>query len=64
MCLSAPFVFRKLREMSTMVLPFQCMTRRFVSVTFATGTAFRFSSAARARNFSTSFAATQQAILS
>ena len=44
-CLAAPLVFRKSRLRSTMVFPLQVMVRRGLSVTSATVTASRFSSA-------------------
>ena len=63
-CLAQPLVFRKPREISTMVFPFQVMHRRFLSVTVATATASMFSLAAAAMNASASFARTTTAIRS
>ena len=45
-CLSAPLELRNSLEMSTIFLPFQCITRRGSSVTVATFTHCRFSPAA------------------
>ncbi len=42
-CFSAPFEFRKLRLMSTIVAPFQLIFRRGLDVTSATTVASRFS---------------------
>ena len=64
MCLSAPLEFRNSRDMSTIVLPCQCITRRGSSVTVATTVASRFSSAARLKKASLSSAAITTAILS
>ena len=64
MCLAAPLEFRNSRLMSQIFFPFQFITRRGLSVTTATGTAFRFSVAASSRNRAASFASTTTAIRS
>ena len=64
MCFSAPLELRNSREISTMVLPFQCIRSLGSSVTRATTFASRFSVSARALKRSTSFASTTTAILS
>ena len=64
MCFSAPLELRKARLTSTIVLPFQCMTRRGSSVTCATIVASRFSPSAMARKRPASSAATTTAIRS
>ena len=64
MCFSAPFESRNSLEMSTIVLPFQCITRRGSSVTVATTVASRFSASAISKNRSLSAAAITTAILS
>ena len=61
---SAPLEFRNSRERSTMATPFQFSRIRFSSVTVATTVASRFSSLARAMNFSASSAATATAMRS
>ena len=63
-CFSAPLVSRNARLKSTIVAPFQSMTRRGSACTSATGTACRFSEAASCRKSSTSSAATTTAMRS
>ncbi len=64
MCFSAPLEFKNAREMSTIFFPFQCITKRGVFVTVATGVASRFSSFAKAMKASWLVAATKTAIRS
>ena len=59
-----PLVSRKLRSISTIVSPFQRITRFGFSVTFATTTASRFSLTAAAINCSTSSGRTTTAMRS
>ena len=54
----------KVLSMSTIVFPRHFITMRFVLVTVATTTAFRFSAFAAAMNFSTFAGRTTTAILS
>ena len=60
----APAVSMTLLSMSTMTFPRHFITMRFVSVTVATTTAFKFSAFAAAMNFSTFSFLTTTAILS
>ena len=63
-CFSAPLLARKLRAISTMVLPRQLMRRRGSALTWATTVASMFSAAAPARKRSASSAATTTAMRS
>ena len=60
----APAASRKSRLISTIVFPRHFITRRFVSVTVATTTAFKFSAFAALINFWTCFGATTTAMRS
>ncbi len=63
-CFSTPFVSRKAREISTMVLPFQVMVRRPLSVTRATTVLSRFSRSASSWKRAASCSATTTAMRS
>ena len=63
-CFSAPFEFKKSRDIFIISFPFQFITSLFLSVTVATTVASKFSLYARFLNFSTFSLATTTAIRS